>query len=77
MKNLMAVTLAALLSAGLAACVIHAHRPGPAIVIPAGHVHDARCGHYFRGGRWFHARHHVHGPGCGHVLVNGVWVWKE
>lgn len=75
MKNLIAVALTAVLSGGITGCVIHGH--GPAVVIPAGHGHDAHCGHFFRGGRWFHVRGHAHGPRCGHVFVKGVWAWKD
>lgn len=75
---------AALLALTLSGCVVHA-RPAPvhqhhaarAVVVPRGHVHGHRCGHYRHGGRWYHLAGHVHRRGCGHVFVGGVWVVKK
>jgi hypothetical protein len=44
------------------------------VVVKAGHVHTARCGHYRHGKTWYLVKGHVHGPRCGHVKVNGVWI---
>jgi hypothetical protein len=74
MLRLLLLTLP-LLAAG---CVVHGHGPhahvhGPVVSIEAGHIHDDACGHYYWGGRWYHARH-AHGPGCGHHYRGGMWI---
>lgn len=81
------VTLASLVAvcAGLGAgCLVHrgpggllhVHPliPHPRVVISAGHVHSAHCGHYHWRGSWYHWNGHVHGPHCGHVLRGGLWI---
>lgn len=69
--GLLALGLAPLYFAG---CVAprHAH----VVVIEAGHVHTARCGHYRHGKRWYYVKGHKHGPRCGHHFVGGFWIVK-
>ena len=50
---------------------------GPVVVVPAGHAHDARCGHYQYRGNWHQAAGHVHGEGCGHAHRGGHWVHED
>ena len=54
--------------------LLHIHPLHPRVVISAGHVHSAHCGHYHWRGAWYHWGGHVHGPHCGHVLRGGVWL---
>lgn len=74
------LAIAALLALALTGCVVHArqapahHHAARAVVVPAGHVHSHRCGHYRHGGHWYHLAGHLHRRGCGHVFVGGVWV---
>ena len=59
---------------------VHGARPvshGAVVVVPAGHVHDARCGHYRYRGNWHQSAGHLHGDGCGHVHRGGHWVHED
>lgn len=81
MKSLLALVLLAG-GAALAGCVVHAHprhphRHGAVVVVPAGHVHDVHCGHYFYRGQWYVVERHSHGPGCGHVFKGGIWIIED
>jgi hypothetical protein len=79
-------TLSALILAAagwlLVGCAVHVrpsshhHHAKEVVVVPKGHVHHARCGHYRQHGRWYHLQGHVHKRGCGHVVVGGVWVLR-
>lgn len=79
-KSSPAVAACCLLAAlTLLGCTVHTVVPARpvrarVVVLPAGHVHTVRCGHYRHAGRWYYLPGHVHGPGCGHRLVAGVWV---
>ncbi len=46
------------------------------VVIEKGHAHNAHCGHYRHGNKWYHAKGHRHGAKCGHHKVKGVWIIK-
>jgi hypothetical protein len=78
MKLFLTMAVAAMLGTALTGCIVHAHghpyHRGVAIVVPAGHVHDAHCGHYHYRGAWYHWEGHVHGPGCGHIHRGGIWI---
>lgn len=79
MKTILTTVLAALVGAGLSGCVVHGHghghgHAGVEVVVPAVHVHDAHCGHYYYRDRWYHHASHHHGPGCGHVYIGGRWT---
>lgn len=76
MRLLRTLAFAALAGAALSGCIVHARGPryGTAVVIPAGHVHTARCGHFYYRGAWYHCPDHVHGPGCGHIFKGGIWI---
>jgi len=75
MKTMLTALLATLMGAGAIGCVVHGHgrHGGVEVVIPAVHVHDAYCGHYHHGGRWYYSHGHRHGHGCGHVFIGGHW----
>ncbi len=79
MRRFLVLAAGLLLGACLAGCVVvaHPHHRGVAVVVPVGHVHSARCGHYFYRGRWFLWKGHVHGPGCGHIFKGGVWIIED
>jgi hypothetical protein len=77
MKGL--VAFLALAGLALSGCIVHAHRGhghvhGPPVVIAAGHVHSAHCGHYYHRGNWHHHHGHVHAAGCGHLFRGGIWI---
>jgi hypothetical protein len=76
MKAILAILLASLLGAAASGCLVHAHgrHGGVAVVVPAIHVHDAYCGHYYHGDRWYFHHGHRHGSGCGHVYISGRWI---
>jgi hypothetical protein len=72
--------LIAALALGLTAgCVVHrhgghSHVHGPPVAVTVGHAHDDHCGHYYRGGRWYHHGGHRHQHGCGHHFQGGLWI---
>ena len=71
--KLCSIVLAALLLAG---CVVaHGRQPrGRALGHHKHHVHGARCGHVWHGGKLVTVSvGHVHGPSCGHRLHKGRW----
>lgn len=79
MKTILAMTLAVVAGTGLSACVVHSHgrgggHVGVEVAVPVVHVHDAYCGHYYYGDRWYYHERHSHGPGCGHVYIGGRWT---
>ncbi len=76
MKKWMLAATAALAAVALPGCVVESYGHGyeTEVAVPVHHVHDAWCGHYYDGGRWYHRHHHVHGHGCGHVLIEGRWI---
>ena len=89
MRTILAILLAGTMGGGLAGCVVHPHghghghgrvyghsHSGVEVTVPVGHFHDAHCGHYYHGDRWYHHHHHHHGPGCGHVYVRGRWMLR-
>ena len=77
MRAIILVALTAL-TATVGGCYFHGHHGGPVhygggVVIPAGHYHDATCGHYRYRGDWYHSSGHTHGNGCGHTYRGGHW----
>lgn len=81
-----ALAIAVVLAIAASGCRHHevpaVHRPRPVnhgavVVIPTGHSHDARCGHYRYRGNWHQASGHVHSEGCGHVHRGGHWVHED
>ncbi len=79
MKTILTILFASIVGAGLSGCVVRAHGSGHGhggveVVIPALHVHDDHCGHYYHGDRWYHHHGHRHGHGCGHVYIGGRWT---
>lgn len=80
--------LAAAAALAIAAAGCHHHGPhavhrasrvnhGAVVVVPAGHVHDAHCGHYRYRSNWHQSDGHVHGDGCGHAHRGGHWVHED
>ncbi|MBI2933269.1 MAG: hypothetical protein HYY16_16615 [Planctomycetes bacterium] len=68
------------LAGGMGACTStpRSHPPtSTEVVVSPDHVHDAQCGHYYHGGRWYHASKHLHGAGCGHRSLGGIWVPED
>ena len=78
MKTILAILLTTAVGAGVSACVVHTHGRGGgvAVVVPAVHVHDDYCGHYYHGDSWYLYQGHRHGPGCGHVYIGGRWTLR-
>ncbi|MCI0416827.1 hypothetical protein L0222_29005 [bacterium] len=75
MKILKVLLGAALVSMFLMVSPVSAaHVRARAVVIQKGHIHSARCGHYYHRSKWYFVKGHVHRPRCGHAFVGGVWV---
>ena len=78
MKTLRILLCGALAILGTQGCIVYDdypyHHGAVAVEIGAGHVHDAYCGHYYYGGRWYISAGHRHCYGCGHAWIGGRWV---
>lgn len=73
-KRLAGLVMLWLAALSMSACAPARPRHARVVVIEAGHVHNAQCGHYRHGKRWYFVKGHAHGPRCGHHFVGGVWI---